>query len=189
MLWVLVFMKAKDKKEGENINLYASRSVEVGDGGVASAEYIPSATQVVQESSANKLIFFEGTKYSFELDDLLRASAEVLGKGSVGTAYKAVLEDGSIVAVKRLKDVSIEKQEFEQHMLPVGRLRHANLVPLVAYFYSREEKLLVNEYMTNGSLSALLHGMFAHLSHYPFIHCHDLQLGLWISRDKLSVLH
>ena len=96
----------------------------------------------------------------FDLEDLLRASAEVLGKGSVGTAYKAILESGSIVAVKRLKDVTIERKEFEQQMDHVGKLKHENLVPLIAYYYSKEEKLLVNEYMTNGSLSALLHGEF-----------------------------
>ena len=83
--------------------------------------------------------------------------------------------------MKRLKDVSIEKQEFEQHMIPVGRLKHANLVPLVAYFYSREEKLLVNEYMTNGSLSALLHGMLT-----KFLSSLPLFLHLWSSFLKLT---
>lgn len=61
------------------------------------------------ELDRNKLVFFEGKRYSFDLEDLLRASAEVLGKGSVGTAYKAVLEDGTILAVKRLKDVTITR--------------------------------------------------------------------------------
>lgn len=52
---------------------------------------------------------FIGDYYkAFDLEDLLRASAhEVLGKGTFGTAYKAVLEIGIIVAVKRLKDVGI----------------------------------------------------------------------------------
>lgn len=103
-------------------------------------------------------MFFEGTK-RFELEDLLRASAEMLGKGGFGTAYKAVLDDGSVVAVKRLKDASIGgKREFEQHMEVLGRLRHPNLVGLKAYYFAREEKLLVSEYMPNGSLFWLLHG-------------------------------
>lgn len=53
----------------------------------------------------NKLIFFDGGGYSFDLENLLRASAKVLGKGSVGTSYKAVLEEGTTMVVKRLKDV------------------------------------------------------------------------------------
>ncbi|GLJ09960.1 hypothetical protein SUGI_0119200 [Cryptomeria japonica] len=105
-----------------------------------------------------KLVFFEGTR-QFELEDLLRASAEMLGKGTFGTAYKAVLEDGNVVAVKRLKDAQGSgKRDFEQHMELVGKLRHLNLVSLKAYYYARDEKLLVYDYMANGSLYSLLHG-------------------------------
>ncbi|XP_077244627.1 leucine-rich repeat transmembrane protein kinase family protein [Tasmannia lanceolata] len=105
-----------------------------------------------------KMSFFEGVK-RFELEDLLRASAEMLGKGGFGTAYKAVLEDGNVVAVKRLKEIQIEgKREFEQHMQVLGRLRHPNVVALKAYYYARDEKLLVYDYMHNGSLFSTLHG-------------------------------
>ncbi|KAH7286578.1 hypothetical protein KP509_32G013600 [Ceratopteris richardii] len=151
-------------REVKNDNAYATRSIDanvaVSGGAIPKSENAggASAAAAASEAERNKLIFFEGTKYAFDLEDLLRASAEVLGKGSVGTAYKAVLENGSIVAVKRLKDVTIERKEFEQQISGVGKLKHENLVPLVAYYYSREEKLLVYEYMTNGSLSALLHG-------------------------------
>ncbi|XP_068641817.1 probable leucine-rich repeat receptor-like protein kinase At1g68400 [Aristolochia californica] len=104
-----------------------------------------------------KMVFFEGTR--FELEDLLRASAEMLGKGGFGTAYRAVLEGGNVVAVKRLKDIQVGgKREFEQHMEILGRLRHPNVVTLKAYYYARDEKLLVYEYMQNGSLFSLLHG-------------------------------
>jgi len=107
-----------------------------------------------------RMVFFEGVK-RFELEDLLRASAEMLGKGGFGTAYKAVLDDGNVVAVKRLKDASVGgKREFEQHMELLGRLRHPNVVSLRAYYFAREEKLLVYDYMPNGSLFWLLHGMF-----------------------------
>ncbi|WCJ20115.1 Leucine-rich repeat protein kinase family protein [Euphorbia peplus] len=113
----------------------------------------------VQEAEKNKLFFFEGCHYSFDLEDLLRASAEVLGKGSYGTAYKAVLEDGTTVVVKRLKEVLAGKKEFEQQMELIGRMgQHPNVMPLRAYYYSKDEKLLVYSYMPRGSFSALLHG-------------------------------
>lgn len=105
-----------------------------------------------------KLVFFGKASRVFDLEDLLRASAEVLGKGTFGTAYKAVLEMGTVVAVKRLKDVTISEREFKEKIETVGAMDHGNLVPLRAYYYSRDEKLLVYDYMPMGSLSALLHG-------------------------------
>ncbi|XP_059644311.1 probable inactive receptor kinase RLK902 [Cornus florida] len=107
---------------------------------------------------AKKLIFFGNAAKLFDLEELLRASAEVLGKGTFGTAYKAVLEVGIVVAVKRLKDVIISEREFREKIESVGAMDHKNLVPLRAYYFSREEKLLVYDYMPMGSLSALLHG-------------------------------
>nr|CAD1842381.1 unnamed protein product [Ananas comosus var. bracteatus] len=108
-----------------------------------------------------KMVFLgdgSGSNKRFELEDLLRASAEMLGKGSYGTAYKAVLDDGSVAAVKRLRDVQVSgKREFEQHLEQLGRLCHPNLVPLTAYYYAPDEKLLVYDYMPNGSLFSLLH--------------------------------
>lgn len=113
----------------------------------------------VQEPEKNKLVFFEGCSYNFDLEDLLRASAEVLGKGSFGTAYKAVLEESTTVVVKRLKEVIVGKRDFEQQMEVVGRVgQHPNIVPLRAYYYSKDEKLLVYDYYPNGSLASLLHG-------------------------------
>ncbi|KAF2306622.1 hypothetical protein GH714_019860 [Hevea brasiliensis] len=70
----------------------------------------------VQDAEKNKLVFFEGSTYNFDLEDLLRASAEVLGKGSYGTTYKAILEEGTAVVVKRLKEVVAGRREFEQQM-------------------------------------------------------------------------
>ncbi|XP_062148055.1 probable inactive receptor kinase At2g26730 [Alnus glutinosa] len=110
------------------------------------------------EAERNKLVFFEGGVYSFDLEDLLRASAEVLGKGSVGTSYKAVLEEGTTVVVKRLKDVTVTKRDFEMQMEVLGKIKHDNVVPLRAFYYSKDEKLLVSDFMAAGSLSALLHG-------------------------------
>ncbi|XP_031122783.1 probable inactive receptor kinase At5g58300 isoform X1 [Ipomoea triloba] len=113
----------------------------------------------VQEPEKNKLVFFEGCSYNFDLEDLLRASAEVLGKGSFGTAYKAILEESTTVVVKRLKEVIVGKKDFEQQMEIIGRVgQHPNVVPLRAYYYSKDEKLLVYDYFSRGNLAMLLHG-------------------------------
>ncbi|XP_054788508.1 probable inactive receptor kinase At4g23740 [Prosopis cineraria] len=106
----------------------------------------------------NKIEFFEDCNFAFDLEDLLRASAEVLGKGTYGTTYKANIEDSAVVVVKRLKEVIIGKREFEQQMEVVGRIRHDNVAALRAYYYSKEEKLMIYDYYEQSSVSAMLHG-------------------------------
>lgn len=109
----------------------------------------------------HKIVFFEGCNLAFDLEDLLRASAEILGKGTFGTTYKAALEDAATtVVVKRLKEVMVGKRDFEQQMEVVGRIKHDNVDALRAYYYSKEEKLIVCDYYQQGSVSAMLHGMF-----------------------------
>jgi hypothetical protein len=98
-------------------------------------------------------------KMCYSLEDLLKASAETLGRGTIGSTYKAVMESGFIVTVKRLKDSRYPRlEDFRRHMELLGRLRHPILVPLRAYFQAKEERLLVYDYFPNGSLFSLLHG-------------------------------
>ncbi|KAF2291655.1 hypothetical protein GH714_027907 [Hevea brasiliensis] len=105
-----------------------------------------------------ELEFFDRNIAVFDLDDLLRASAEVLGKGKHGTTYKANLESGAVVAVKRLKNMDgLGKKEFIQQMQLLGKLRHENLVQIISFYYSKEEKLVVYEFVPNGNLFELLH--------------------------------
>jgi len=119
----------------------------------------PESKAVIGKAGdGNRMVFFEGPSLAFDLEDLLRASAEVLGKGAFGTAYRAVLEDATTVVVKRLKDVNAGRREFEQQMELVGRIRHDNVVELRAYYYSKDEKLLVYDYYSRGSVSNMLHG-------------------------------
>ncbi|KAL5198652.1 hypothetical protein ABZP36_002164 [Zizania latifolia] len=157
MLVVVVLVVCLSKRKGKK----ESGVGYTGKGtGVRSEKPKQEFSSGVQIAEKNKLVFLEGCSYSFDLEDLLRASAEVLGKGSYGTAYKAILEDGTIVVVKRLKDVVAGKKEFDQQMELIGRLgKHANLVPLRAYYYSKDEKLIVYDYFATGSLSAMLHGV------------------------------
>nr|CAB3475708.1 unnamed protein product [Digitaria exilis] len=119
----------------------------------------PESKAVIGKAGGgNQMVFFEGPSLAFDLEDLLRASAEVLGKGAFGTAYRAVLEDATTVVVKRLKEVNAGRREFEQQMDLVGRIRHDNVVELRAYYYSKDEKLLVYDYYSRGSVSNMLHG-------------------------------
>ncbi|WVZ12298.1 hypothetical protein V8G54_016828 [Vigna mungo] len=114
--------------------------------------------KMVDEYKGGGMVFLEGVR-RFELEELLRSSAELLGKGALGSAYKAVLDDGTVVAVKRLKEVSVGgKKEFHQRMEVLGSLRHSNVVSLRAYCFTKDDKFLVSDYMCNASFSFLLHG-------------------------------
>ncbi|PHU24756.1 Pollen receptor-like kinase 1 [Capsicum chinense] len=111
-----------------------------------------------------KLSFVRDDRPRFDLQDLLRASAEVLGSGNLGSSYKALLMDGQAVVVKRFKQMNhVAKEDFHEHMRRLGRLSHPNLLPLVAYYYRKEEKLLVYDYASNGSLASHLHGNHSRL--------------------------
>ncbi|CAI9754074.1 unnamed protein product [Fraxinus pennsylvanica] len=113
-----------------------------------------------------KLSFVREERCKFDLQDLLRASAEVLGSGKFGASYKAVLVDGDALVVKRFKQMNnVGREDFHEHMRRLGRLDHPNLLPLVAYLYRKEEKLLVFDYAYNGSLASHLHGK--HSAEHP----------------------
>ncbi|VAH74747.1 unnamed protein product [Triticum turgidum subsp. durum] len=130
-----------------------------GKGGNKKGRESPESKAVTgRAGDGNRLVFFEGPSLAFDLEDLLHASAEVLGKGAFGTAYRALLEDATTVVVKRLKEVSAGRREFEQQMELIGRIRHDNVAELRAYYYSKDEKLLVYDYYSRGSVSNMLHG-------------------------------
>ncbi|KAF8653709.1 hypothetical protein HU200_061819 [Digitaria exilis] len=96
----------------------------------------------------------------FELQDLLKATAEVLGAANLGVCYRATLTSGHSVVVKRFKEMNrVGREDFEEHMRRLGRLSHPNLLPLVAYYYRKEEKLLIHDYVPNRSLANLLHDL------------------------------
>lgn len=74
-----------------------------------------------------------------------------------GTTYKAILSDGSALAIKRLNTCKLHERQFRLEMNRLGQLRHPNLTPLLGYCIVEEEKLLVYKYMSNGTLSSALH--------------------------------
>jgi hypothetical protein len=138
--------------------LTSSSKEDLGGDAFGSAAAVAAAAAAAAGEQSRLVFVGKGAGYSFNLEDLLRASAEVMGKGSVGTSYKAVLEEGTTVVVKRLKDVAVQRCEFDAHMEALGRVEHRNVLPIRAYYFSKDEKLLVYDYLPNGSLSAMLHG-------------------------------
>eukprot|EP00850_Spirogloea_muscicola_P006809 SM000033S12330 [mRNA] locus=s33:214823:220009:+ [translate_table: standard] len=130
-----------------------------------------------------KQIFAKSLKqniHQFSLQELKRATKQfnqVIGKGGYGTVYKATLKDGTIVAVKRLDQVSRQGDvEFIREVELLSRLHHRHLVNLVGYCADKGERILVYEYMAMGSLYEHLHGAIAQN--------HSLT---WDSRTKIAI--
>lgn len=124
----------------------------------AKKQISPQQTRVIKSGN---LVFCSGEEELYTLEQLMRASAELLGRGTIGTTYKAVMANQLIVSVKRLdacKTAITSGEAFEQHMECVGVLRHPNLVPVRAYFQAKQERLIIFDYHPNGSLFNLIHG-------------------------------
>ncbi|ESQ44289.1 hypothetical protein EUTSA_v10005826mg [Eutrema salsugineum] len=109
--------------------------------------------------------------FELELEDLLRASAYVVGKSRSGIVYRVVAGMGSgtvgatfstptVFAVRRLSDgdATWRRRDFENEVEAIGRVHHPNIVRLRAYYYAEDERLLITDYIRNGSLYSALHG-------------------------------
>ncbi|KAI3860308.1 hypothetical protein MKX03_030989 [Papaver bracteatum] len=103
--------------------------------------------------------------FSLELEDLLRASAYVVGKSRSGIVYKVVAGKlsgvtGVVVAVRRLSEGGgfWKFKEFISEVEMIGKIKHPNIVRLRAYYFASDEKLLVSDFISHGSLYSALHG-------------------------------
>lgn len=111
-----------------------------------------------------KVSMFEKSISKMKLSDLMKATNSfnkdnIIGSGRTGTMYRAVLEDGSLLMVKRLQDSQRSEKEFVSEMSTLGSVKHPNLVPLLGFCMANKERLLVYKYMPNGTLHDNLHAV------------------------------
>ncbi|KAL3721512.1 hypothetical protein ACJRO7_033932 [Eucalyptus globulus] len=91
-----------------------------------------------------------------ELELVTDSFKEQIGRGAFGTVYKGVIGE-RMVAVKRLdKRLAEGEREFQTEVEVIGRTHHRNLVRLLGYCVEGTNRLLVYEYMSNGSLASIL---------------------------------
>ncbi|CAI0553260.1 unnamed protein product [Linum tenue] len=98
-------------------------------------------------------------RYSYK--DIQKATQNfttTVGQGSFGVVYKAVLNSGDTYAVKVLASDSRQgEKEFQTEVCLLGRLHHRNLVNLIGYCVDKGQRMLIYEFMSNGSLANLLY--------------------------------
>ncbi|KAI3714872.1 hypothetical protein L6452_21832 [Arctium lappa] len=109
-----------------------------------------------------------------------------LGEGGFGTVYKAQLQDGQMVAIKRASKERSDalRTEFRSEIELLAKIEHRNLVKLLGYVDKGNERLIITEYVPNGTLREHLDGIHGS--------CLDFSQRLEISIDiahGLTYLH
>ncbi|KAK3189111.1 hypothetical protein Dsin_028672 [Dipteronia sinensis] len=119
-------------------------------------------TRKVRKSSNSwKLTSFQ--KLEFGSEDILECVKDnnVIGRGGAGIVYRGAMPNGEQVAVKKLLGItkgSSHDNGLSAEIQTLGKIRHRNIVRLIAFCSNKVTNLLVYEYMPNGSLGEVLHG-------------------------------
>ncbi|KAH0658451.1 hypothetical protein KY289_027199 [Solanum tuberosum] len=126
-------------------------------------------------------LLLSGAPISFSYRDLqcwTNNFSELLGTGGFGSVYKGSLKDATLIAVKKLDKVSPHgEKEFITEVKTIGSMHHLNLVRLCGYCSEGTQRLLVYEYMKNGSLDKWIFHSFSTRN----------RLLDWASRFRIAV--
>ncbi|KAK4784462.1 hypothetical protein SAY86_018830 [Trapa natans] len=120
---------------------------------------------VSSESSSRYVLleYVSGSPIQFsykELQQVTRGFTDILGAGPFGPVYKGVLANGTVAAVKQLKEAGrkISEREYRAEFTTICSTHHLNLVRVIGYCSERSHRLLVYEFMQKGSLDKFLFG-------------------------------
>uniref|UniRef100_A0A7N0V889 non-specific serine/threonine protein kinase n=1 Tax=Kalanchoe fedtschenkoi TaxID=63787 RepID=A0A7N0V889_KALFE len=110
-------------------------------------------------------------KLEFSVDQVLRClvDSNVIGKGCSGVVYRADMDSGEVIAVKKLWPATLGaadgakgekggvRDSFSAEVKTLGSIRHKNIVRFLGCCWNKNTRLLMYDYMPNGSLGGLLH--------------------------------
>ena len=106
-----------------------------------------------------KPLNFDSTLIVFSEAHIKKATksfSEKLGEGGFGCVFKGALPGFSLVAVKKLKEIAQGEKQFRAEVQTIGIIHHINLVRLFGFCAQGRTRMLVFEYMENGSLNSHL---------------------------------
>ncbi|KAB2069257.1 hypothetical protein ES319_A08G085300v1 [Gossypium barbadense] len=119
----------------------------------------------ISRNQRNKTIIQSSLRYFNyeEMEDATNGFKEELGRGSFGIVYKGVIDTDSQhqtgVAVKKLdRVVQDTDKEFRTEVSVIAQTHHRNLVKLLGYCDESQHRMLVYEYLSNGTLASFLFG-------------------------------
>ncbi|CAL4984052.1 unnamed protein product [Urochloa decumbens] len=104
----------------------------------------------IANSNHNIQCFTEG-----EIERMTSNYKTILGRGAFGEVYRGVLENSSVVAVKKF--VHNVKENFDQELTVHREINHKNVVRLIGYCVEENALMMVTEYIANGNLNGILH--------------------------------
>ncbi|KAL6010712.1 hypothetical protein ACLOJK_001151 [Asimina triloba] len=105
------------------------------------------------------LEYASGAPVQFSYKDLQRATKgfhDKLGSGGFGAVYRGVLANRTAAAVKQLEGIEQGEKQFRMEVATISSTHHLNLVRLIGFCSEGRHRLLVYEFMRNGSLDNFL---------------------------------
>ncbi|XP_026665861.2 probable inactive receptor kinase At5g10020 [Phoenix dactylifera] len=105
-------------------------------------------------------LFFFDDSLVFTADELSRAPAEILGRGSFGTKYKAILDCGHVLTIRLLHSGLLKQQkEFAREAKRIGTIGHPNIISVRGYCWGPTEqgRLIIADYANGYSLADYLY--------------------------------
>ncbi|KAG4930683.1 hypothetical protein GLYMA_17G167600v4 [Glycine max] len=123
----------------------------------SSESEVEGATAATHDNNNNNntgtLVTVDGER-QLEVETLLKASAYILGATGSSIMYKAVLEDGTSLAVRRIGESGVERfKDFENQVRLIAKLVHPNLVRVRGFYWGHDEKLIIYDFVPNGCLA------------------------------------
>lgn len=114
-------------------------------------------------------------RYTYkDIKTMTNSFKEKLGQGGYGSMYQGKLQDGQLVAVKLLKKLKGDAEEFFNEVASISKTSHVNVVTLLGFYFEGSKKALIYKFMPNGSLEKFI-----------FNKSNTLELDQQLSRDTL----
>ncbi|KAJ6881856.1 hypothetical protein NC651_028458 [Populus alba x Populus x berolinensis] len=96
-------------------------------------------------------------RYSFsDVKKMTNFFKDKLGQGGYGTVYKGRLTGGHLVAVKVLVASEGNGEEYLNEVASISRTSHVNIITLLGFCFERDKRILVFDFMPNGSLEKFI---------------------------------